>query len=55
MDRAIANTVKFTGLPLSDVLPMASLRPAQYLGLEPSGKVIAEWDEANGALVIQPD
>src|ERR1019366_2313496 len=44
LDQAVANTVKFTGLPLKEVLPMASDRPAEYLGLKPSGKVTAEWN-----------
>lgn len=52
MECAVANTVKFTGLPIDDVLPMASTRPANYLGLEPSGKVIADWDEVNCSLII---
>lgn len=53
MDRAVANTVKFTGLPLADVLPMASLRPATYLGRETKDTVIADWDEANYALTVK--
>jgi N-acetylglucosamine-6-phosphate deacetylase len=44
LDRAVANTVKFTGLPLAEVLPMASSRPAEYLGLKPSGQITADWD-----------
>ena len=32
LDRAIANTVRFTGLPIDDVMPMASTIPAAYLG-----------------------
>ena len=37
MDRAVANTVRFTGLPLEDVLPMASTIPAAFIGIEPAG------------------
>ena len=44
MDRAVSNTVRFTGLPLDEVLPMATTRPAEVLGLEPAGHVTAEWD-----------
>ena len=40
MDRAVALAVRFTGLPLAEVLPMASTRPAAYLGLPPS----AAWN-----------
>jgi N-acetylglucosamine-6-phosphate deacetylase len=44
LDVAIANTVRFTGLPLEEVAKMASTRPAEVLGLEAVGKVVAEWD-----------
>jgi N-acetylglucosamine-6-phosphate deacetylase len=44
LDRAIANTVKFTGLPIDVVVPMASTTPAALLGTAPSGTVEAEWD-----------
>jgi N-acetylglucosamine-6-phosphate deacetylase len=41
---AIANTVRFTGLPLESVIPMASTIPAQCLGLATAGMVTAAWD-----------
>ena len=44
MPEAIANTVRFTGLALDDVLPMASTIPARYAGIELDGIVSAEWD-----------
>ena len=44
LDRAIANTVRFTGLPIDDVIPMASTTPASYLGTTPRGRVTADWD-----------
>jgi N-acetylglucosamine-6-phosphate deacetylase len=44
LDRAVANTARFTGLPIEDVWPMASSRPAGYLGLEPQGRVVADWN-----------
>jgi N-acetylglucosamine-6-phosphate deacetylase len=44
LDRAVANTVKFTALTLEEVLPMASSQPAKYVGSEPSGRVTAEWN-----------
>ena len=34
LDRALRNTIDFTGLPLSSVLPMATAVPAQAIGLE---------------------
>lgn len=46
LDRAIANTARFTGLPLSDIVPMASTIPAHFIGGTPSGRVIADWDPA---------
>jgi len=52
MHNAVANTVRFTGLSLNEVLPMASTLPARFLGIEPVGRVTAEWDEDNWALVI---
>lgn len=45
MNAAVANTVRFTGLPLDVVATMASTAPAAYLGLEPAGRVTAEWDQ----------
>jgi N-acetylglucosamine-6-phosphate deacetylase len=44
MAQAVANTVRFTGLSIEDVLPMASSVPADYAGIELDGIVSAEWD-----------
>jgi N-acetylglucosamine-6-phosphate deacetylase len=44
LDRAIANTVQFTGLPIETVIPMASTIPASYLGMTTLGRVAANWD-----------
>ena len=44
--QAVANTVKFTGLPLEQVLPMASTQPAKYLGIPTSGRLTADWNAA---------
>jgi N-acetylglucosamine-6-phosphate deacetylase len=44
LDRAIANTVRFTGLPIDVVIPMASTIPARHVGREPAGTVTADWD-----------
>ena len=46
LDRAVANTVRFTGLPLEEILPTASSQPAKYLGLQPAGRVTADWNAA---------
>jgi len=44
LDRAIANTVRYTGLRLEAVIPMASTIPAAYLGMTTAGTVTASWD-----------
>jgi N-acetylglucosamine-6-phosphate deacetylase len=44
MDAAIGNTVRFTGLPLEEVVTMASSSPAEYIGIKPAGQIQAEWD-----------
>ena len=44
MDRAIGNAVRFTGLTIDQVLPMASSVPASYLGLPTAGTVKADWN-----------
>jgi len=53
LDVAVGNTVRFTGLPLEDVVPMASTRPAEYIGIPTAGKVVAEWDPAACVLRIE--
>jgi len=53
LDRAIANTVRFTGLSIDDVIPMASTTPAHYLGLATAGTVIADWDAGAGDLRVR--
>jgi len=53
LDVAIGNTVRFTGLPLEDVVPMASTRPAGYVGFLAAGKVVAEWDPAACVLRVE--
>jgi N-acetylglucosamine-6-phosphate deacetylase len=52
MNDAVANTVRFTGLSLDEVLPLATTRPAHYLGLEPAGRVVAEWDAESFRLSV---
>ena len=41
---SFGNTVKFTGLPLSEVIAMATTTPAKYLGIQTSGTIHARWD-----------
>lgn len=52
LNDAIANTVRFTGLPLADAAAMASTIPAAYLGTTTSGRVTAEWDADASSLRI---
>jgi N-acetylglucosamine-6-phosphate deacetylase len=52
LDRAIGNAVRFTGLPLDDVVPMASTIPAAYLGTTAAGTITADWDAAACVLRI---
>jgi N-acetylglucosamine-6-phosphate deacetylase len=52
MPEAVSNTVRFSGLPLEEVLPMAAARPAALLGRQPAGWVTAEWDPATCALSV---
>ncbi|MGH9163853.1 MAG: N-acetylglucosamine-6-phosphate deacetylase [Vicinamibacteraceae bacterium] len=53
MPDAIANTVRFTGLPLAQVLRMASEQPAAFLGIAPAGRVTLSWDADTQALRVE--
>jgi N-acetylglucosamine-6-phosphate deacetylase len=53
MDRAIANTARFTGLPIDQVIPMATTIPAGYLGMTAAGTVTADWEPAAGTLQVR--
>jgi len=53
MPRALANLCRFAGLRLEEALPMASGRPAAYLGESPRGRLDLEWDEALGSLRVE--
>ncbi len=52
MDRAIARTVRVTGLPLDTVVAMASTIPAAFIGSSPLGRVTAEWDDRTAELKV---
>ncbi len=52
LDSAIGNAVRFTGLPLSTVVAMASTVPAAWLGETPRGIVTADWDEERAELHV---
>jgi N-acetylglucosamine-6-phosphate deacetylase len=53
LDRAIANTVRFTGLSIDAVTKMASTIPASYLGVATGGTVTADWDPDTGELHVR--
>jgi N-acetylglucosamine-6-phosphate deacetylase len=44
LDRVVANAAKFTGLSLEAILPMASVQPAKFLGVQTFGQVTADWN-----------
>lgn len=44
LNRAIGNAVRFSGLSIDEVIPMASSVPAAFLGTTAAGAVTAEWD-----------
>ena len=52
MDRAVANTVRFTGLTIEEVAAMASTIPAAYLGLRTVGRLTADWNPATCELRV---
>jgi N-acetylglucosamine-6-phosphate deacetylase len=52
MDRAIGFTVRFTGLPLDDVLKMATTTPAAFMGIELTGSIEVEWDADTSTLRV---
>jgi len=53
LNRAIANTARFTGLSIDAVIPMASAIPASYMGMTTAGTVTADWDAEAGELRIR--
>jgi len=53
LDRAVANTCRYTGMPIAGVIPMASTIPAAYLGLTTAGTVTASWDEEACELIVR--
>lgn len=53
LDRAIGNMVRFSGLSLHEVIPMASTIPAEYLGTSPRGTITCDWDAATAQLHVR--
>jgi N-acetylglucosamine-6-phosphate deacetylase len=52
MSAAVAHLARVCRLSIHDVLPLASVQPAHYLGLESTGMVTAEWDAERFQLAI---
>jgi N-acetylglucosamine-6-phosphate deacetylase len=53
LDRAIGNMVRFSGLPLDEVVPMATTIPAAYAGSTTLGTITCDWDDAAGELHVR--
>ncbi len=49
---AVARAVRETGLPIEQVLPMASTIPAACVGAATAGRVVAEWDPEASSLAV---
>ena len=45
LDQAVTRAARDTGLPVEEVVAMASTRPAAAIGATPAGRVVADWDE----------
>lgn len=52
LDAAVANAVRFTGLPFTDAVAMASSIPAAWIGADTAGRVTADWDADNHRLHV---
>jgi N-acetylglucosamine-6-phosphate deacetylase len=53
MNAAVANTVRFAGVPVGEALAMASTRPAAAVGLPTRGRIIADWNPDAFSLCIR--
>ncbi|QYM78856.1 amidohydrolase family protein [Horticoccus luteus] len=52
LDTAVANTARFCGLALEEVLPLATTNPARLIGIAPAGQVTAEWNPESCHLTL---
>ena len=52
LDDAIGRTARYCGLSLEQVVPLASSQPAALIGLQPAGRVEADWDPVAHRLVV---
>jgi N-acetylglucosamine-6-phosphate deacetylase len=52
LDQAVGRAVRETGLPIEEVLAMASVRPAAAMGVAAAGRVTGDWDEQARTFVL---
>jgi N-acetylglucosamine-6-phosphate deacetylase len=52
LDQVVGCAARDTGLPIEEVLAMASSIPAACLGTVPAGRVVAEWDAQAGRFAV---
>jgi N-acetylglucosamine-6-phosphate deacetylase len=52
MAAAVMHVARICRLSIHDVLPLANLQPARYLGLESTGMIAADWDAEKCELAI---
>lgn len=50
---AVANTVRFAGIPIDEALAMASTRPAALMGMAARGRISADWNPETFTLAIR--
>jgi N-acetylglucosamine-6-phosphate deacetylase len=53
LPNGVANLCRFTGLSIEEALPLASTRPAAYLGEKPRGTLELDWDASTGTLRVK--
>ena len=52
LPNGVANLCRFTGVAIEDALPLASTRPAAYVGEEPRGTLDLDWDSSTATLLV---
>jgi len=53
LDQAVANTVRFAGVPVAEAMAMASTRAAAAVGMETRGRILADWNPDAFALGVR--
>jgi len=53
LPNGVANLCRFAGLEIEEALPLASTRPAAYLGETPRGTLDLDWDATAGTLRVE--